>query len=274
MTPDALGTVERGAQLYLELLKGCLTRQLFPDHAVVQKEGALQRLGSRLPGARRRARQVAYDAAARAVGKDRPTNAETMIGRARLDHLEQCVVDVVQRGIPGDLIETGVWRGGATILMRAVLAALGDTEKTVWVADSFQGLPPPDPERYPEDTGADRWTLPLGVSVEQVKENFARYGLLDDQVAFLEGWFSETLPGAPIQALSLLRLDGDMYESTMDALRHLYPLLSPGGYLIVDDYGVVPACKAAVEDYRSEHGITEPVEQIDWSGVYWKRGST
>ena len=195
-----------------------------------------------------------------------------MIGRARLDSLHECVVDVIRNRVSGDLIETGVWRGGATIFMRAVLEAYGDTERSVWVADSFRGLPKPDAERYPADSGDAFWTMSeLAIPVEDVRANFRKFGLLDDRVRFLEGWFRDTLPSAPIDSLSIIRLDGDMYESTMDGLRHLYPKLSVGGYLIVDDFGAVPACKAAVEDYRAEHGIAEPIRQIDWTGVYWKR---
>jgi O-methyltransferase len=85
----------------------------------------------------------------------------------------------------------------------------------------------------------------LAVSLEQVKANFDRYGLLDDQVRFLKGWFRDTLPVAPIERLAVLRLDGDMYESPMDTLVNLYPKLSEGGYVIVDDYGAIPACRQA-----------------------------
>ena len=111
----------------------------------------------------------------------------------------------------------------------------------------------------------------LAVSVDEVKANFERYGLLDDQVRFLKGWFKDTLPATPIKQLAVARLDGDMYESTMDALGALYPKLSPGGYLIVDDYGAVPACRQAVEDYRTKMGIKEPVQDIDGLGAYWQR---
>src|SRR5207244_9250758 len=105
----------------------------------------------------------------------------------------------------------------------------------------------------------------------QVKANFDRYGLLDHQVRFLKGWFRDTLPGAPIEKLAVLRLDGDMYESTMDALTNLYPKLAVGGYLIVDDDGYAPACRQAVQDYRQAHGIKEKILEIDWTGVYWHR---
>jgi len=142
----------------------------------------------------------------------------------------------------------------------------------VWVADSFRGLPPPDPERYPADAGDPHHEIEgLDVSLEDVKANFARYGLLDDRVRFLEGWFEDTLPDAPVEKLAVARLDGDMYGSTMDALVNLYPKLSPGGFLIVDDYGAVKGCRRAVEDYRREHGISAKLREIDWTGVYWRK---
>lgn len=197
----------------------------------------------------------------------------TMLGKRRLDNLRWCVEDVLRRGVPGDLIETGVWRGGATILMRAILQTHGDTRR-VWVADSFKGLPPPDEEKHPADAGDPHHTIQeLAVSLEQVKANFEHFGLLDRQVRFLEGWFEDTLPVTPIDRLALVRLDGDMYGSTMDGLVNLYPKLSTGGYLIVDDYGAVQGCKQAVEDYRREPGISEKIQKIDWTGVYWQKTS-
>lgn len=196
----------------------------------------------------------------------------TMASFKRLDNVQLCVERVLRERVPGDLIETGVWRGGVAILMRAILAAHGDVDRTVWVADSFRGLPPPNPSVYPEDRGLDLSGVPeLAVSLEQVRRNFDRYGLLDERVRFLEGWFRDTLPSAPIPALAVLRLDGDLYESTWDALTHLYPRLSVGGYVIVDDYGAIAACRRAVEDYRDAGGITDPITAIDWTGVYWRR---
>jgi O-methyltransferase len=173
---------------------------------------------------------------------------------------------------PGDLIETGVWRGGASILMRGVLAAHGDTSRTVWLADSFAGLPPPDAETYPADANIDMSAnAELAVSLDEVAANFRRYGLLDEQVRFLKGWFRDTLPEAPTDRLAVLRLDGDLYESTWVALTSLYPKLSPGGYVIVDDYGAMPVCRLAVDDYQREQGIEEPLDEIDWTGVFWRR---
>ena len=208
----------------------------------------------------------------RTEGKDWPALALTMVGEKRLDNLHECVETVLRDGVPGDFIETGVWRGGSVIFMRAILKAHGVLDRCVWVADSFAGLPKPDAARYPADAGDRHWTYgELAISLQQVRANFGRYGLLDDQVRFLPGWFKDTLSAAPIEKLAVLRLDGDMYESTMDAIVPLYPKLSPGGFVIVDDYGAVPACKRATDDYRAKNGIDTPIQTIDWTGVYWRK---
>lgn len=195
-----------------------------------------------------------------------------MIGLRRLESLQAYVLDVLHRGIPGDLIETGVWRGGAAIFMRAILKAYGDAHRILWVADSFEGFPEPDLQRYPLDKGYGQGGThkAITVSLEQVKRNFAHYGLLEDQVHFLPGWFRDTLPSAPIERLALLRLDGDIYESTMVALGSLYSKPSVGGYVIVDDYKLARR-RTAVDDFRSEHLVTEELQQIDWTGVCWQR---
>jgi O-methyltransferase len=202
-----------------------------------------------------------------------PRHAMTMIGRRRLGNIEHCIQDVVAGGVPGDLIETGVWRGGGTIYMRAVLADLGERDRSVWVADSFAGLPPNDPGRYPPDGEVEPLHLhdELAVSLEEVRGNFARLGLLDERVVFLQGWFKDTLPTLADRSWAVIRLDGDLYESTIQALENLYPRLSPGGWLIVDDYGDIDACRQAVHDYRDAHGIAEPILEVDRSGVCWKR---
>ena len=184
----------------------------------------LDRLGLRLM------RWAPVDRERRAEGMDWPLSAATMVGLRRLDNLQACIERLVAEDVPGDLIETGVWRGGASIFMRGALEAYGDRERTVWVADSFQGLPKPDGERYPRDEGDSLWRFrELAVPVEEVRRNFERFGLLDDRVRFLVGWFRDTLPNAPVERLALIRLDGDMYESTAVALESLYPKLSPGG---------------------------------------------
>ena len=199
------------------------------------------------------------------AAKNRAEDAETMLGTRQLDQMQRCIDDIINRDVPGDLLEAGVWRGGMTILMRAVLEARGDSSRRVWVVDSFCGLPTPD-----KNVDSSWWKLgDMAVSVEEVKENFARYGLLDERVKFVEGFFENSLPDAAIQQLSVLRVDADLYQSTLDVLQNLYPKLSYGGYAIFDDYQNLPECRRAIDEYRSANGIEDPIIKIDTRSVYW-----
>jgi O-methyltransferase len=261
--------------MYLDLLCRSLTRygeddliQIYAVHHPMVRRvlGILAKRDIRVM------RAVPFDEQKRSLGLDWPASAETMIGLQRLTHLQQCVETVLAEGIPGDLIECGVWRGGACILMRGVLAAYGDEERCVWVADSFQGLPAPDPEKYP----AEDLTLEasaVAVPESAVRNNFKRYGLLDDRVRFLPGWFKDTLPDAAIDRIAVLRLDGDLYESTIQALDALYPKLSAGGFCIIDDYHVIDACRQAVADYRQKNSVSAEIIEIDGHGVYWRKSA-
>ena len=201
-----------------------------------------------------------------------PSNAHTMNGLKQLDHLQQCIEAILDENVAGDLIETGVWRGGSCIFMRAVLAAYGAQGRNVFVADSFEGLPPANPAQYPADAdNLAQLNWLFAVSQAEVEANFRNYGLLDEHVIFLKGWFKDTLPQAPIETLALLRLDGDLYESTMQGLQHLYPKLSVGGYCIVDDYYHFACCRTAVDDYRAQYGIQSALTRVDRKCVYWKK---
>jgi hypothetical protein len=205
--------------------------------------------------------------------------AVSMLPLARLDNLEACIADVVGRGVPGDLVETGVWRGGATIFMRAMLKVLNVADRIVWAADSFEGLPEPDPQKFPleykafKSAAMTKYYNHLAVSLDEVKRNFAAYGMLDDQVKFLKGWFKDTLPAAPIEKIAVLRLDGDYYESTRDALTNLYDKVSSGGYIIIDDYGedMWTYCRKAVDEFRVERKIDEPMMRVDAPCSYWRK---
>jgi O-methyltransferase len=204
----------------------------------------------------------------RSAGMDWPLHGLTMVGLGRLDDLQRCVETVVQDGVPGDMIEAGSWRGGASILMRAALDTLGESARTVWVADSFQGFPRvADAER--EDDELDVFDF-LAVSLAEVKDNFARFGL-EDGVSFVPGFFEETMPGLAGRSWAIARLDGDSYEATWLTLQTLYPGLSSGGFLVVDDFGALDECRQAVEEFREQNGISEPLEQVDWTGVRWRK---
>jgi O-methyltransferase len=195
-----------------------------------------------------------------------------MIGRTRLRHLRGLVERTIAENVPGDYIETGVWRGGASILMRGVLAAYGIRDRRVFCADSFEGLPRPDAARYPADRRDRLFAFEeLAVSEAAVRKNFAAYDLLDDQVVFLKGLFKDTLPGVAANRFALIRLDGDMYESTHDALANLYDSVSERGFIVIDDYGGLKNCKKAVHDFIDERGLRAEIQPVDHSCVWWRK---
>ena len=214
--------------LYLDLLKRALTNWIHGHEEFVSAApNGLSKLIANIvfPAGTMLVTPRRFDEQKRENGQDWPVPllAHTMVGLKRLDNLQMCIENVITDAVPGDLIETGVWKGGSTIFMRGALKAYGDSSRRIWVADSFQGLPPPNPKKYPADDGDIHHTIDtLRVTEEMVRQNFAAYGLLDDKIMFLKGWFRDTLPTAPIEHLAVIRLDGDMYESTMDALQNLY----------------------------------------------------
>lgn len=202
----------------------------------------------------------------RKVGLDQPADALTMVGNVRLANLRQCIETVVNEKINGDIIECGVWRGGACIYAKAILSELG-SQKKIFVADSFNGFPEP---KWNWDKGANFLNDPaLKVSVDTVRENFKKYGLLDDRVIFIKGFFSATLPSLN-ETFSIVRADGDLFESTIDILMYTYEKLSIGGFMIVDDYGL-ECCRQAVDQFRELNCIIEPLINIDQFGVYWRK---
>lgn len=208
-------------------------------------------------------------------GADWPDRAHTMIGMKRLNSLHANLDYIRENKIEGDFIETGVWRGGASIFM-AYYNKLYKMNRTVFVCDSFEGLPKPDIEKYPVDKDDEHYTVDfLKVGIEEVVNNFKMYGLFySENIHFAKGWFSETLPSMidnlHIKKISLLRFDGDMYGSTMDVLENLYPRVNSKGVVIIDDYGL-PNCARAVNDFRLKYNIDNPIEIIDKYGIYWHK---
>lgn len=214
-----------------------------------------------------------YDPEIREHGWDWPSVAFTMVGIKRLNNVRQLLESVIGEGVPGDFVETGVWRGGASIMAQAVLFAYGQTDRRIVLCDSFEGLPPPNPDLYPEDTGSDFHTYKdLAVSLETVKSNFEKFGLLGENVVFIKGFFKDTMKLVTSEQIAVLRLDGDMYESTIDPLKQLYNRIPTGGWIIVDDYHVVPAAKAAVHDYLEAIGYDDVrFQEIDGVGCCFRK---
>jgi hypothetical protein len=202
--------------------------------------------------------------------------AHTMIGHKRLNSLQNHMEAVLRDNIPGDFVECGVWRGGASIFMRAILKEYGVTDRSVWVVDSFQGLHIPDYDKFPDEQRNPRvplWEQEwLRISMDEVKRNFQRYELLDDQVKFVSGWVEDTLPTCPIDKLAVLRIDVDMYEPTKVVLDNLYPKLSVGGFCDLDDYPIMKPVVRAVDDYRSQFVVNDKITVLDgYTGAYWRK---
>jgi O-methyltransferase len=270
--------------VYLNLLKGCLTASIYDESAWQLLDGPMPHEKGLVPYLKRKiihslrqhgiriVRTRPYDANLRDQGLDWPLFGFTMVGIQRLNNLQLCIEDVLEKNVPGSFVETGVWRGGSSIFAKAVLEHYGVRDRIVWCCDSFQGMPNPSATDISLDKSADfsdRYYLVA--SEADVANNFKKFGLLDSNVRFLKGWFRDTLPTAPIEQIAILRIDGDLYESTMDSLKNLYRKLSGGGYLIVDDYRSWRGCRTAVDEFRKENSIVDEIVDIDAHAIYWKR---
>jgi len=269
---------------YIDLLKRCLTASIYEESGWTIVEGPMVHEQGLLAKAKRsvvalldrrglklvRAKQL--DIAARDQGLDWPLFGLTMVGTKRLENIQLCLETCLRENIPGDFVETGVWRGGSCIFAKAIFNQHGASDRIVWCCDSFEGMPSPsdkDLSIAPKSDYSDRDYLVA--SVDRVTENFRKFDLLDKNVRFVKGWFCDTLPTAPIDRISVLRMDGDLYDSTMDALTSLYHKVSAGGFVIVDDYNSWAGCRAAVDEFRSRQNVSDPILDIDAHAVFWRK---
>jgi hypothetical protein len=192
-------------------------------------------------------------------------DAKSMIGMNGLNMVDRAIRTILKEEIPGDLMETGVYKGGTCIFMAGMLKAMGDITRRVYAADSFAGIPPVDLESFPVDEihkGAEK-AVSNEISVEIVKEAFFQFDLLESRVVFIQGWFKDTMPTLQVvnKKLSLLRMDGDLFASTWDVILHMYPLVSMNGFVIVDDYGDWIGCQIAIDWYREFCGEQATIER-------------
>jgi hypothetical protein len=184
----------------------------------------------------------------------------SLLAAPKLNALQSMLFDIAANNVPGDLVEAGIYKGGTVIFMRGFLKAYGITDRIVWGADSFEGIPMSTTYAHMNDP-VDQWRHRFVAGLESVQTTMRRYGMLDEQVRLLKGYFADSLPNAPFTQLALARLDADSYESTMDALEHLYPKMATGGYVIIDDWNL-EKCRQAVHDYRAIHGIGDPIHYV------------
>jgi cephalosporin hydroxylase len=274
---SAEAQAERMARRYLDLLKGALldehylenelriehllecaksARAASPD-ALRDPARSMSRRMRELQQARRTGRRGSDDPDA---DRWREGLAYTTIGRDRLDHLEDCLDVIREEEVEGDLVECGTRRGGAAIFMRGFLEAHELSDPRVWVADRFRSGSTPDGDGAPA----------FAVDLNAVRDGFARFGLLDDRVTFLQGPPDSTLDGAPIRKVSLLRVGSQKPEDVRAALETLYDRITLGGFVVIDDYPE-PSRQAAIDEFRSERGVVDPLERVGWDGRVWRK---
>ena len=204
----------------------------------------------------------------------------TMTGPLRIEALLKSVRYVIARSIPGALVECGVWRGGSVLAMIHQLQALGVTDRDIYLYDTFEGMTeptekdtssydPPALETWQHDSshGVKSWANLFNSEIFNESDVVAlirETGYPQERLHFVKGRVEDTIPGVKPDAIAVLRLDTDWYESTRHELIHLYPLLQMGGVLIIDDYGHWDGARIAVDEYFGESPLL--LHRIDYTG--------
>lgn len=195
----------------------------------------------------------------------------TLTSRERIVSLSRAVRYVVENGIPGDIVECGVWRGGSVMAILKMLLRLGEITRDVYLFDTFAGMASPtreDVSFYGEIASRTYRRLNrklIAVSLDEVKKNVLGVGYDPRRIHFIKGKVEDTLPSAALEKISLLRLDTDWYESTLQEMEHLYPRLSPRGVLIIEDYGCWKGSRKAIDEYVSRNKVPLLLNRIDYT---------
>lgn len=200
----------------------------------------------------------------------------TLGGPERLASLVQSVQQIVRHGIPGDIVECGVWRGGSMAAIARALVLVGDTSRTLYLYDTFEGMPPPETvdrdlhgrtaaellQQAPRAPGDNIWAY---ATLEDVQNNMRATGYPEERIVYVAGKVEDTLPATIPARIALLRLDTDWYASTRHELQHLYPRLSSGGVLIVDDYGHWQGSRQATDEFLATLPRPLHLHRIDYT---------
>lgn len=201
----------------------------------------------------------------------------TMTSPERIVSLIHSVEYVVKAGIPGSIVECGVWRGGSMMAAAKTLLRCGCNDREIYLFDTYEGMPAPSVKdisvtgasasdefnRRKISEDASEWCL---ATVEDVERNLLQTGYPPEMLRFVKGKVEDTIPMSSLDTIALLRLDTDWYESTLHELRHLYPRLAPGGILILDDYGHWQGARKATDEFLAENGVTLLLNRIDNTG--------
>lgn len=184
---------------------------------------------------------------------------------------------LIRAGVPGDIVECGVWRGGSMMAAAYTLHDMGNPDRRLVLFDTFEGMSPPDQRdvTYTDESAADRLARssrsdPRSVwayaPLDDVRANMASTGYPAEQIVYVPGKVEETIPAAAPGQIALLRLDTDWYVSTRHELEHLFPRIAPGGVLIVDDYGHWRGARQALDEYLAAQGVQLLLNRIDYTG--------
>ena len=198
----------------------------------------------------------------------RKSYPNTMVGYARLSNAYELARLIERTGLQGAFVECGVWKGGCIATM-AWVAKQANSNRSIWLFDSFEGLPEPtekDPLKGWNHVGD--YAAPQEVAEQLL---FSKLKINRDNVHIVKGWFQDTLPACKdeIGPISILRLDGDLYESTKCCLEHLYEQVVPGGYVIIDDYGCWEGCRIATDEFLEN--IDVELQIIDRKGRFFQK---
>lgn len=197
----------------------------------------------------------------------RPVMRYTMVSRRRLENLRALAAQAVAEGVPGDFMECGTWKGGSGALL-AQQGEQADPPRTMWFCDSYQGLPQAG---QADGWFAQLWTGRVQATPDDVRAALASLGVSEDHVRILRGWFNETLPTCDAGALALLHIDCDWYDSVMCCLDCLWERVSPGGFVVFDDYGYWPGCRAAADEFLGARGLRDKLVRVDATGCYLRK---
>ena len=201
----------------------------------------------------------------------------TLTSPERIAALCEATRYLAQARIPGDVVECGVWRGGSMMAVARTLLQMNDTARELFLYDTFSGMPMPGEKDVTyagtpasalmrEEKRDDPSSIWCDAPLQGVKEAVFSVGYPREQTHFIEGKVEDTIPGTAPERIALLRLDTDWYESTRHELTHLFPRLSKGGVLIVDDYGHWKGARQAVDEYIAKSGARLLLNRIDYTG--------
>lgn len=197
--------------------------------------------------------------------------SQTLVSQERFSTIENFFKHAKKEDLKGDVVECGTWKGGTFAYMCHICltADLG----TCWGLDSFEGLPDPSDEDGQKAKVRMKRPNKLEASISDVNKSLSLIGIdpENELIKIVKGFFESSVPETKkkIKKISLLRLDGDWYDSTKICLENFYDLVVDGGMIVIDDYGHWEGCKKAVDEFRQKKEITTKLQKTDYTEYTW-----